>query len=140
MLRTNNKRLHQNLWTWAHFLGSALVVLIIFACVFFVSWKVGVYSGNASDLPENSTLINWSSALYDGFVADFQGNVLFPISSLMNVLFDISADSSTLAMMLFVIGVSLDMVFWFNIALWALQFLVFLPDWCFHWLEGKKGD
>lgn len=138
MLRTSNKRLHQNLWTLAHFVGSALVLLIVFASAFYVTWKVGVYSGNASDLPNNTSMVNWSSALYEGFVADFQGNILFPISAFMNIVFPISADSSTLAMMLFVIAVSLDIVLWFNIAVWVLQLLVFVPDWAFHWLERKK--
>lgn len=139
MGRISNKKLHAQLWTWAHFLGSALVFLLVVASVFYFEWKVGVYSGNQSDLPNNSTLLNWSGG-FVGTVINEMPTQMFPIYNVCRAMFSVSYDSCTASMVLFTIAVAFDLVLYFNLFLWSLQFIVFIPDYFFHYLESKKGD
>lgn len=140
MLRTNNKRLHSNLWTLAHFIGSALVFLLLVGSCVYLEFH---HAGGA----QTTGVISTSK-----FVADYDTlDVLFdrtssdgwflPISSLFNTLVPLAYyDGGFGGILLYVVAVGLDFVLWFNIALWFLQLLVFIPDVCFHWLERKKED
>lgn len=133
MLRTNNKRLHSNLWTIAHFAGSALVFLLVVAsCCYFTFVAHGAYT-SAQNFNTSPTWV----------VSSFSSvpMALMPVTSLMKVVFNFDFTTTNdffKAVIAFSVG--LDLALWFNVGLWTLQLILFVPDACFHWLERKKED
>ena len=140
MLRTSNKRLHSNLWTIAHFAGSALVfILVISACVGFSFVTVG--GAQTTSVNNNTALTAFLGALDELILLeDFETTWVFPVTRLFWEIISFGYDDGVLTTLFYAITVGIDFVLWFNIGLWFLQLLVFIPDACFHWLERKKED
>lgn len=118
-----------NVWKWVRTIGSCLVFFAV-ACLF---WKVHWTSvGGAYELtsPNDLSMSVSLASVYTYFTTNFSG--LMPISALVGYLFTgIGSDGAVLISLAF----ALDMVIWFNVLVYAVQLILFLPSWILDYAE-----
>lgn len=128
------KLTHSKLWTLTHFIGSAAIFVIVAGMFWSLHWTSvgGAYEGTANNLLNFQCSV---PASYTYLYANFAN--LLPITALVNLIFEgISSDGAFILSFSF----ALDAVIWFNVLVWAVQMIVFVPDWCFHYLERCVMD
>lgn len=127
----------RHLWRITHFLGSFVVFALVCSLFWSVGWMSagGAYEGFSANELELAVGI---APIYGYFMSNFP--LMVPVSSLVAYLFpDIAAEGAAIVSF----GFALDMVIWFNLLLYAVQAILFLPSWLFGFFEGfvkDKGD
>lgn len=129
-----HKLTNRHLWMWVHFLGSCAVFGLVLGLFWHIDWVSvgGAYDGSVQNGLD--VVVRLSSA-YTSVVNAYP--LLLPVHSFLNLIF---ADMPSDAMWLNTFALGLDVVIWFNILLYIVQLMLFVPSWFMSFLEGKVKD
>lgn len=129
-----HKLTNRHLWMWVHFLGSCVVFGLVLGMFWHIDWVSvgGAYEGTANNALDLSVSV---SAAYNSIANNYPA--LLPVTSFLNFVFaDLPADAFFFQTFAF----GLDVVIWFNLMLYVIQLMLFVPSWFMGFLEAKVKD
>lgn len=128
------KLTNRKMWMFVHFLGSAAVFALVLSLFWHVDWVAvgGAYTGTIQDGLDVSVRIG---AHFAAIVENYPA--LLPVTSFADFIFaELPSDGEWLL----TFTLALDVVVWFNLFLYVVQAVLFIPSWLMGFLESKVKD